>query len=183
MPFRHRSAQRRRRQKVQWQRGSECAYVSSCRFPSFLSSAALLAIGSVTQLFRFVRGLFVFSSLGLAGMLGFHKFLQLVQARCPENPVLLDPRVDGAEWLRVELVNAIAPFAMLTDEVSAAQETQMLGDGRTRHREGVGDLSGRLTALAEKVENGPPGRIGESLKGGFLDPGVLIRNRTVTHNM
>src|SRR5215813_12289243 len=32
--------------------------------------------------FRFVRGLFVLG-LGLAGVLGFHEFLQLVQARCP----------------------------------------------------------------------------------------------------
>jgi hypothetical protein len=130
-----------------------------------------------------VRGLFVLSALGLAGVLGFHEFLQLIQARCPEDAVLLDPRVDGAERFRVELVNAIASFAMLTDEVSAAQEAEMLGDSRTGYRKGVGDLSGGLTATAEEIENGSPGWIGEGLKGGLLDPGVLICNRSVTHNV
>ena len=59
----------------------------------------------------------------------------------------------------------------------------MLGDGRPGDREGVGDLPGGLTAAAEKIEDCPPGRIGESLEGGFLDPQVLICNRSVTHNV
>jgi len=122
-------------------------------------------------------------AVGLAGVLGFHKFLQLVQTRCPEDAILLDPRVDGAERVRVELVNAIASFTVLTDKVSAAQEAEMLRDGRTGYREGIGDLSSGLTAPAEKIENRSPGWISESLEGGFLDRGVLICNRTVTHNM
>ena len=54
-------------------------------------------------------------------VLGFHKCFQVVQACGPEDAVLLDPRVDGAERFGIELVDAVAPFAMLADQMSAAQ--------------------------------------------------------------
>ena len=120
-------------------------------------------------------------------MLGFHKSFQIGKAGAPEDAVLLDPGIDCAQGIGIELVDAVAAFAVLADQVGAAQETKVLGNGWTGDGKGLRDLSGGLSAAAEKIENGAAGRIGESLKSGF---GVLpclglpggICNRAVTHN-
>lgn len=128
-------------------------------------------------------------SFGLAGVnfqfpcvLGFHKRFQIVQARGPELAVLLDPGVDGAQRFRIELIHTMAAFPVLAHQVSTAQQTQVLRDGRAGNRKCAGDLSRRLRATSQEIENGAAGRIGESLKGGFVMPGRRICNRTVTHN-
>src|SRR5208283_4130257 len=115
-------------------------------------------------------------------MLGFDKGFQVVETGAPENAVLLDPRVDGAKRFRVELVYAMAAFAVLTDEVGATQQAQVLRDRGAGHGEGAGDLSGRLAAAAEQVEDGSAGGIGQGLESGLGGFGRRICNRTVTHN-
>jgi hypothetical protein len=67
-------------------------------------------------------------SLRFPGVLGFDKGLQVGQAGAPEAAVLLNPGVDGAERFGIELINAVAAFAMFADQVSAAQKAQVLGD-------------------------------------------------------
>ena len=106
-------------------------------------------------------------ALRLPRMLGFDKCFQVVQAGCPEDAVLLDPGVDGAERFGIELVNAVTAFAMLADQMRAAQQAQVLGDGGTGDGEGFGDLSGGLAAAAEEIEDGAAGGIGEGLESGF----------------
>ena len=86
------------------------------------------------------------------GVLGFDEDFQIGQAGAPEAAVLLDPGVDGAERLGIEFVNAVTAFAMFADQVGAAQQAQVLGDGRARDREGFGDLSGRLAAAEYVTE-------------------------------
>ncbi len=116
-------------------------------------------------------------------MFGFHEGFQAVQTGGPENSILLNPGVDRAQRLRVELVNAIAPFAMFTNQVSPAKQAQVFGNCGTGDRECIGDLSGGLAAAAEKIENGATRGIGQSLEGSFLDCRGVICNRSVTHNV
>jgi hypothetical protein len=130
---------------------------------------------------------FLFARCGLARVLGFNKTFQAGEACAPEDTVLLDPGIDGAQRLRIQPVDTVAAFAVLADQVGAAQEAKVLGNGWTGDGKGLRDLSGGLSAAAEKIENSAAGRIGESLKSGF---GVLpclglpggICNRAVTHN-
>ena len=128
-------------------------------------------------------------SFGFAGVsfqfprvFGFHKRFQIVQARGPELAVLLDPGVDGAQRFRIELIYTMAAFPVLANQVSTAQQTQVLRDCRAGNGESAGDLSRGLRATAQEIENGSAGRIGEGLEGGFAMPGRRICNRTVTHN-
>jgi hypothetical protein len=113
-------------------------------------------------------GLFGFAGgLRLPGVFGFDKSFQVIQARGPEDAVLLDPGVDGAEGFGAELINPIAALAMFSDQVGAAQQAQVLGDGGARDGEGLSDLSSGLAAATEQVEDGAAGGIGESLEGGL----------------
>jgi hypothetical protein len=93
-------------------------------------------------------------------VLGFHKRFQAVEIGDPEDPVLLDPGIDGAERFGIEFIDAIAAFAMFADEMSAAEKAQVLGDGGSGYGKGFGDLSGGLAAAAEEIEDGAAGRIG-----------------------
>ena len=115
-------------------------------------------------------------------MLRFDECFKAVKASRPENTVLINPGVDRAQRFGIELVDAVSTFAMLADEVSPAQQAEMLGNRRTRDRESAGDLSGGLGTATEKIQNGAAGGIGEGLEGGLADLGSGICNRTVTHN-
>ena len=57
----------------------------------------------------------------LSRVLRFYESLQVVEARCPEHAVLLDPGIDRAQGLRIELVYAMPAFAVFTDQVGASQ--------------------------------------------------------------
>jgi len=128
-------------------------------------------------------------SLVLAGggfslprVFGFHKRFQAVQACLPEDSVLFDPRVDGAQRFGIEVVNTVAPFTVLAHKVRAAQQAQVLGNGGAGDGKGAGNLPGGLAAAAEQVEDGAARGIGQCVKGSFLIPERRICNRTVTHN-
>ena len=73
---------------------------------------------------------------------------QVGEIHAPEGAVLVEPGVYGAERFGIELVDAVAAFAVFPDEVGAAQQAQVLGDGWTGDREGSGDFSGGLAAPA-----------------------------------
>jgi hypothetical protein len=57
----------------------------------------------------------------LSRVLRFYESLQVVEARCPEHAVLLDPGIDRAQGLRIELVYAMPALAVFTDQVGASQ--------------------------------------------------------------
>ena len=112
------------------------------------------------------------------GVVGFDESLQISKAGLPEGAVLVQPGINGLERLGIELIDPVAPLPALLHQMSAAQQAQVLGNGRAGHGEGLGDAAGGLTALAQQVENSAPRGIGEGAKNGFGG----ICNRTVTHN-
>src|SRR5579859_672544 len=65
------------------------------------------------------------SSFRLPRVLGFDKTFQIVQARGPEHPVLLDPGVHRSQRLRIQLVNAMPPLAVLAYKMGAPQQAQV----------------------------------------------------------
>ena len=111
--------------------------------------------------FERTRGRLLFRVLGL------HKCLQLIEGVGPEDPVVLEPGIHGLQGLGVEFVKAVAALAMLAHQVRPPQQTKVLGDGRPRDGKGLGDLSGRLAACAEQVENGAPRGIGKRVESSF----------------
>jgi len=65
--------------------------------------------------FWFARG------FALSRVLRFYESFQVVEARCPEHAVLLDPGIDRTQGLGIKLVYAMPPFPMFTDQVGASQ--------------------------------------------------------------
>jgi hypothetical protein len=84
--------------------------------------------------------------LGFFRVFGFDKGLQIGEAHLPESAVLVQPGIDGAERVGIELVNAVAALAVFTNEMSAAQQAQVLGNGGTGNGKGSGNFSGGLLA-------------------------------------
>src|SRR2546426_6572306 len=122
----------------------------------------------------------------LFGVLGFDKGLQAGQVRAPEYTILLQPGIHCTQGFWIELVKAMSSLPAFPDQMRPAQQPQVLGDRRPRHRKGPRDLSRGLASLPQEIEHGPAGGIGERVEGGFRFLNVLrhggICNRTVTHN-
>ena len=87
----------------------------------------------------------------LPGVFGLHEGFQVVQARRPELAVLLNPGVDRAQRFRIQLIHTMAAFPVLANQMSTAQQTQVLGDGRAGNRERPGDLPRGLRAPAQEI--------------------------------
>jgi len=115
---------------------------------------------------------------GFFGVLGFDERFEIGEVHLPEAAILLEPGVDGAKRLGIELVDAVTAFAMLAYEVSTAKQAKVLRDGRARDGKNAGDAAGWLATLAEKVEDSSARGIGERLEGDFC----RICNRSVPHN-
>jgi hypothetical protein len=120
---------------------------------------------------------------GFPLVFGFDESFQVVEVRHPEDAVLLNPRIDGAKWFRIELVNAMTPFPVLANQMRPPQQTQMFRNRWARDGKGAGNLSGGLAAAAQKIEHRSPRGVGQRLECGFGISGGLICNQTVTHNM
>ena len=67
-----------------------------------------------------VPGCFLFE---LSCVFGFYEVLEAGQIRAPEAPILLEPGVDGAKRLGVEVIDAVPSFAVLADKMRASQQT------------------------------------------------------------
>jgi hypothetical protein len=119
---------------------------------------------------------------GFFGVFGFNERFQIGEAKFPELAVLVEPSVDGAEWLGIQTIDAMTAFAMFADEMGATQQAEVLGNGRTRDWKGLGDGSGGLAAAAQEVEDGAAGGIGQRLKRGFRSFCRGTCNRTVPHD-
>ena len=104
---------------------------------------------------------------GFFGVFGFYKGFETRQVSAPEAAVVVEPFIYGAERLGIELVDAVAAFAVLVNQVRATKKAQVFGDGGTGDGKGSGDFSGGLAAAAEKVEDGAAGGIGQGLEGRF----------------
>lgn len=115
-------------------------------------------------------------------MFGFHEYFQIVQTIGPEDTVLIDPRIDGAQRFRIELIHPVATLAVFSDEVGAAEQFQVFGDCRPRDRKSAGDLPRGLTSAPQQIQNCAPRGIGQRLKGDFVISPSQMCNRTVTHN-
>jgi len=105
--------------------------------------------------------------IGFPGVLGFDKCFQVGEVHLPEVAVLIEPCVHRPQGFWIEVVNAVAAFAVLPHQVGAAEQAQVLGDGGTRDGKSSGDFSGGLAAAPQEVEDGAAGGVGERLEGGL----------------
>ncbi|MGA8273747.1 MAG: hypothetical protein WB919_19450 [Candidatus Sulfotelmatobacter sp.] len=105
--------------------------------------------------------------IGFLGVFGFDEGLQAIEIQFPEVAVLIEPGVDGAERLGIELVDAVASLAMLTNEMGAAKQAQMLGDGGAGDGKGSGNFSGGLAAPPQEIKDRATSGIGKGLESGF----------------
>jgi hypothetical protein len=109
----------------------------------------------------------------------FNKRFQAGEVRLPEHSILVQPEIDGPEWARIQLVHAVSTLAAFLDKMGASQQAQMSRNGWPREGEGLGDAAGRLAALAEEIEHGTTGGVGEGAEGRIR----RTCNRMVTHIM
>jgi hypothetical protein len=91
---------------------------------------------------------------------------------------LIEPGIHSTKWLGIELIDAVATFAVFANQVRAAKEAKVLGNRRTRDGESPSDFTRRLAAAAEQIEDSAAGGVGECLESGF----GRICNRTVSHD-
>ena len=91
---------------------------------------------------------------------------------------MIEPGIHDAKWPGVEAVNAVAAVAAFFDEAGAPQQAQMLGNGGTGNRKGLGDAAGGKVAPAQQIEYGTAGGIGERAENSLRKMG----NRMVTHH-
>lgn len=110
-------------------------------------------------------------------MFGFDEGFERREIGLPEGAVVAQPGVHGFERGWIQLVDAMAAFAVLVDEARAAKKAKMFGDSRARDGEGTGDGSGGKITAAEEIEDSAAGGVGKGAEGGFA-----ICNRTVTHH-
>jgi hypothetical protein len=108
----------------------------------------------------------------------FYESLQVREIEIPESAVLIEPGIDGAERFGIELIDAVTALALLSNQMRATEQSQVLGDGWAGDGKGLGNVSGGLASPAQKVEDGAAGGIGERLERGL----GRICNRTVPHN-
>jgi len=87
--------------------------------------------------------------------------------------------VDRAERLRVEAIETVAADAMFADKAGTAEQAQVFRDGGSGNGKRASNPSGGLVALAEEVEDGAAGGVGEGAEDGVSRMG----HGTVSHNM
>ncbi|MGA8431906.1 MAG: hypothetical protein WB729_18925 [Candidatus Sulfotelmatobacter sp.] len=93
-------------------------------------------------------------------MFRFYERLEAGQIGTPEAAIVFEPGIYSAKRFGVELIDAVAAFAVFENQLRAAQKTEMLRDSWTRNRKSLGNMPSRLTATAKQVENGAPCGIG-----------------------
>ena len=101
------------------------------------------------------------------GVFSLDKSFQTVEVHLPEVAVLIEPGVYGAQGFGIELIDAVAAFAMLPHQVGTAQEAEVFRNGGARDGESSCDFSGGLAAPPQQIQDGAAGGIGKCLEGGF----------------
>ena len=90
---------------------------------------------------------------------------------------MLEPVVDRTQGRWVEAVVTMAADAMFADEVGAAKQAKVLGNGGAGDGESAGDFAGWLVAVAKEVQDSAAGGVRES-----AEDGVWMGNQVVSHN-
>lgn len=87
-------------------------------------------------------------------MAGLDEILEAREFGVPEHAVVLQPVIDLAQRLRIEIIETMASFAVFADEVGLAKEAKVLRNGRPGDGEDARDLTRGLAAVAQEVEDG-----------------------------
>jgi len=66
--------------------------------------------------------------------------------------------------VRAEFIETARPHVAVGDEARLLQHPQMLGDGRTAHREALGQLDHGPGPFRDALEDGPPCGVGQGMK-------------------
>ena len=85
----------------------------------------------------------------------------------PESLIRLRPLRHGAQRPRRDLIQPLTPIAAtapLADQPRVAQHAKMPRDRGAAHRELGRDVGHRRLTVAQPIENGAPGRIGDGVK-------------------
>src|ERR1700730_900753 len=121
---------------------------------------------------------FVLALLRFFCVFCLHECFQAGQVRAPESTVVLEPGVHSSQWFGIELINAVASFAMFAHQMRPTQQSQVLRDCRTRNWEGSRDVARWLASPPQQIENRAPRWIGQGPERRFR----RICNRTVSHD-
>src|SRR5437879_3278545 len=108
-----------------WRTGWICSWLSPSSFCPCAGNGLFAS--------RMLSSFWFAGRLRFPGVLGFYKGFQVGQTGAPEAAVLFDPGVDRAQGFGIELIDAVAAFAVLAHQVCPTQQAQMLGDSRPRN--------------------------------------------------
>jgi hypothetical protein len=89
---------------------------------------------------------------------------EAVEAAFPERPPLPNPLVGDAQTVGVEVASADPTVLLGAYEAAALQNLKVLHDGRERHVERSGEISGRARRDAEPLHDGAARRIPEGVE-------------------
>jgi hypothetical protein len=91
---------------------------------------------------------------------------QVVETLGPELVVVSNPIGDLAEGRGLDAVDAAPARFSRSDQPRAAEDREVLGKRGLAHVERGEELGGILLAIAEAIEDGPPGGIGDGVEDG-----------------
>jgi len=89
------------------------------------------------------------SLFGFLRVFGLDKTFEIGEAHLPEVSILIEPGINGAERFGIEMVDAMPALAVFVNQMSAAQQAQVFGDGRPGNGKGLGNFSGGLAAAPQ----------------------------------
>jgi len=96
---------------------------------------------------------------------------EIVEARRPEEPVGLEPFVNGTQSLRANTVEAALGVHANIYKARLSEHAQMLGDGRLADGELVDKVANGALPFAKQVEDVPPIGFSEHLERSRHDEG------------
>src|SRR5438876_7099175 len=99
-----------------------------------------------------------------------------VEAGLPDGPVLLGPGRDLLEWCGVEGARAVLGSLTPYDQPGPHQHLDVLGDGRKRHLERLGELVDGRPTFCETGQDRSPCRVGQGGEG-LAEPVLVDRHR------
>ncbi len=102
-------------------------------------------------------------------------FFRLSRFRVQKRRYWSSQRSRLAQRFGIEPVDAVAAFADFGDELGVVQNAKVFGDGGAADVEAAGDLVDGLSAVAQAVENGAAGGVGDGVKNA-----AFLRNHLVT---
>src|SRR5712691_12755855 len=91
--------------------------------------------------------------------------LQCVQLPGPQPPVGLEPGINFRQRARPELIPPALRITADPDEASLAQHPQVLGRARLAEPHQAGQLTDRARLQQQQVQDAPPVRIRQDVKG------------------